>query len=64
MNAAVSSPPWAAPVCIDTEALARIQAEFARGWNEIIIQAHQGSLQAPPTDGFRALHGRPTLYIY
>ncbi|MDX3894296.1 class I poly(R)-hydroxyalkanoic acid synthase [Pusillimonas sp.] len=46
---APSSPEWPVPVSVSPDKLASIQAEFSKGWADMLFQAQQGTL-APPSD--------------
>lgn len=46
---APSSPEWPVPVSISPDKLASIQAEFSKGWADMLFQAQQGTLK-PPAD--------------
>lgn len=46
---APSSPEWPVPVSISPERLASIQAEFSKGWADMLTRARSGTL-APPSD--------------
>ena len=46
---APSSPEWPVPVSVSPDKLASIQAEFSKGWADILSQAQQGTLM-PPAD--------------
>ncbi len=45
---------WPVPVGISPEALAEIQKQFSRGWQQVLEAAHDGSLSSPPDRRFRA----------
>jgi len=44
--------PWSAPVSIAADALAGIQAEFARDWHDVCQRARTGQLDCPPERRF------------
>src|SRR5690606_27915605 len=50
---APSSPEWPVPVSVSPDQLASIQAEFSKGWADIVFQAQQGTLMPPPDRRFK-----------
>lgn len=45
---------WPLPIGISPEALADIQAQFSRGWQQVLAAARDGSLTSPSDRRFRA----------
>ena len=50
---APSSPEWPVPVSVSPDKLASIQAEFSKGWADMLFQAQQGTLAPPPDRRFK-----------
>jgi len=50
---AATSPDWPVPVSISPDKLAQIQAEFSKGWADMLHQARQGTLAAPADRRFK-----------
>jgi len=52
MNAALEKN-WPVPACIRPEALLEIQTQFLQGWQQVLQQAQEGSLNTPQDRRFR-----------